>query len=272
MTLLRSSPSSLSVFVTITLSIGVLVGCASNTAIRPPSPPSTQDPFVGLPITKPAEQTPLEDVLIEKNRQGPRFGILLSGNTKAAQRYAGLYWDALDASAGHHESQKHSGNVAVTPVLEAIEESLEQATRLEKWEEAKRTGVDLVALVDLSCSLPDSPMSPASYAIGIYMLTPDGHLLSAIKVTHTEASTLPQQMLAAGMMGRAIDNTQGGSAKSFATYEQKFMDDARTQSGQGQIVLRAARAVSKQTQRKLGDFLEEFDEAQAFSKMMKTRR
>ena len=271
---LRSLPprSIFLVPIMILLSVGILAGCVTN-SVTVPKPPAAQDPFAGLPITKPADETPLEDVTIGKGQQSPKVGLLLSANTKAAQRYADMYWDILARSTGAvaHVDSKKSDSFAVTPVLDAIEQAFEGAIQLEKWEEAKTAGVDLVALVNLTCHLPVLPFDSASYSVQIYMLTPDGQLLSVIKASTTEQSYVPRQMLSAGMMGRAIDNAQGGYAKAFGTYEQKFMNDALMQSGQGQMILRAAGAVSQTIERKLHDFLEAMDEARAFVNMRKDR-
>lgn len=262
----RCSRSTLSIALASVVCLVVLSGCA--TPVPVPKPPAQQDPFAGLPITKPGDETPLDDVPMGKDRDSLKVGLLLSGNTKAAQQYADDYLAVL---AGTRGNPQVSGNIAVTPVLEAIEEGFEQATHLDRWEDAKRTGVDLVALVDLSCSLPETDFHPASYSVSMYMLTPDGKLLAVIRAAHSESSLVPQQMLMAGMMGRNIDNARGGSVKATAAYERAFMDNARMQSGPGQIILRGAKAVSRLVERKIRDFLDEFEESRAFANRGKGR-
>jgi len=246
-----------------------LLGCTSS-LVQAPKPPAQQDPFAGLPIAKPEEETPLEDVPLGKNRDSLKVGLLPSANTKATQYYADDYLVIL-AGARVNPDIHGSGNIVVTPVLAAVEQGFENTVELNKWEDAKRTGVDLVALVDLTCTLPESNFAPASYSVAIYMLTPDGRLLQVIRAGHSERSFAFENMMEAQMMGQIIDNAQGGYTKTFRTYEQKFMDDARMKEGPGQTILRGAKAVSRIVERKLRDFLDEFEESRAFANRGKGR-
>lgn len=252
-----------------TVCLAALSGCASS-LVQAPKPPAQQDPFAGLPIAKPDEETPIEDVPMNKTRDSLKVGLLPSGNTNATQRYADAYLAILTGKATYLDAHG-SGNVVVTPVLAAVERAFETEIELGKWEDAKKAGVDLVALVDLTCHLPESNFEPASYSVAIYILTPDGKLLQVIRAGHSENSMALQNMMEAQRMGQILDNAAGGYTKNAAAYEIAFMDDAAKRSGPSQTILRGSRAVSRLVERKVRDFLDEFEESRAFANRSKDR-
>jgi len=263
--MLRALPLALASLVC----LAALSGCASS-LVQAPKPPAQQDPFAGLPIGNPGEETPLEDVPMNKNLENLKVGLLVSGNTKATQYYADDYLVVL--AGGRVNPDIHgSGNIVVTPVLAAVGTAFDTEIELDKWEDAKKAGVDLVALVDLTCHLPESNFHPAVYTVAIYMLTPDGKLLQVIRVGHSEESFAFQNMMEAQMQGQILDNAAGGHTKNAAAYSQAFQDDAIKRSGPDQTIRRGAKAVSRIVERKVRDFLDDFEESQAFANRNKGR-